>query len=282
MRPPSGTMNKHVVDLTEGECYYCGRGQKDLDKMQKKINKILGNSDSLSSNSISQLEENHRSKISEALKILKGINSKMKLSTIRTDLDAFVGEEVPYEGSTYSTAPVINIVRSMLLAGIPIGQSWGNSLSYVTSIRSYVLNDVDNENEDGDYIFTKKEREQIYDLYDKWIKLTNAENFGYSGHEVKEIDIPFKKLLPIYLEWIPLMFKYDFSYCEDYTIACEELTEKKIDHGKITKLSLIELELHSGSSEDVKVMITRCTICADQMNLIFSELSRKENATNYN
>lgn len=234
---------------------------------------MLGASASSSSTRISKLEANHKKKIAEAQKILKRIKGKLKLSTIRTDLDAFVGEEEPCDEWTYSKAPAINIVRDMLCAGIPIGQECGGSSEYVTSIREYA------EHEYNDFSFSVEEKKKIYALYEKWIEVTNADDFGYSGHKLTEVEIPFKKLLPLYLDWIPLMFKYELAFCEDYNKACEELAEKETDAGNVPNIRLHKLELHSGSSEDVSITITRCEICADQLNRIESAL--EDHATHY-
>jgi hypothetical protein len=266
-------MSSHEVDLTGDECYFCGRGQSQLNEMQKKVESVLGASASSSSTRISKLEANHKKKIAEAQKILKRIKGKLKLSTIRTDLDAFVGEEEPCDEWTYSKAPAINIVRDMLCAGIPIGQECGGSSEYVTSIREYA------EHEYNDFSFSVEEKKKIYALYEKWIEVTNADDFGYSGHKLTEVEIPFKKLLPLYLDWIPLMFKCDFAFCEDYNKACEELAEKETDAGNVPNIRLHKLELHSGSSEDVSITITRCEICADQLNRIESAL--EDHATHY-
>ena len=257
--------NVHQVDLTGSNCYFCGKGQKQLDKMQEKVDSVLGRSALSSSTRISELEEQHKKKITEAQKILKRINEELKLSTIRTDLDAFVGKEEPCDQRivTYSKAPAINIVRSMLCAGIPIGQSYYSSSRYLTSIRSYV---------EDEPVFSKADKKMIYDLYHKWIEVTDADDFGYAGHELTEVEIPFKKLLPLYLDWIPLMFKYDFENCGDYNEACEELKRKENDKGKVPEFGLHRLELNSGSSKNVSITITRCTVCADQLNRIEDEL----------
>ena len=265
-------MGTHIVDLTGDECYYCGRGQKNLDKMQKKVDSVLNSSESSSLDIISKLEEQHKKKITEAQKILKKIKGELKLSTIRTDLDAFVGKEEPHDESTYSKTPAVNIVRAMLCAGIPIGQSYYSSSDYLTSIRSYV---------EDEPVFSKDDKKMIYDLYEKWIEVTDADDFGYAGHELTKVEIPLKKLLPLYLDWVPLMFKYSFEYCRDVREAREEVSRKKTDSDSVPKFRLSSFTLNSGSSKDVDIKITRCTICADQMDLIFKELSGKKDATVY-
>ena len=268
-------MDTHVVDLTGQECYYCGRRQKDLEKMQKKVDSVLNSSKSSSSDRISKLEDEHKKKIKEAQKILRKIKGELKLSTIRTDLDAFVGKEETGDVSTYSKTPAVNILRNMLCAGIPIGQSYDSSSDYLTSIKSYA------EHEYNGFSFSDEDKKMIYGLYDKWIEVTDADDFGHAGHKLIEVEIPFKNLLSIYLDWIPLMFKYDFAFCEDHNEAREELSGKKSDMGQVPKFKLKELTLNSGNSNTVKINITRCTICEDQLKLILQELSRKENATIY-
>ena len=65
----------------------------------------------------------------------------------------------------------------------------------------------------------------------------------------------------------------DFSWCEDYVEARKELAEKGDDAGKVPKFGLHKLELHSGSSEDVSITITRCTICADQFAAVWEAIA---------
>ena len=233
-------MGTHIVDLTGHECYYCGRGQKELDKMQKKVDSVLSSSELSSLDIISKLEEQHKKKITEAQKILKKIKGELKLSTIRTDLDAFVGKEEPDE-STYSKTPAVNIVRAMLCAGIPIGQSYYSSSHYLTSIRSYV---------EDEPVFSKDDKKMIYDLYDKWIEVTDADDFGYAGHELTKVEIPLKKLLPLYLEWVPLMFKYSFEYCRDVREAREEVSRKKIDSEESIFIK-IETIINTGNMKSI-------------------------------
>tara|TARA_Y100001934_G_scaffold231387_1_gene279501 strand:+ start:331 stop:1251 length:921 start_codon:yes stop_codon:yes gene_type:complete len=298
---PRVVMGAHEVDLTGSECYFCGKEQKQLDEMQKKVDSVLGRSASSSSTRISQYEENHNKKVSEAKKILKRIKGKLKLSTIRTDMDAFVGEEEPESGDSYSETPAINIVRSLISRDFPI-----QALS-PTEDQKLLRRETSIEVEDGEefcmicgeyvdddctcefpkefelnYQFTEEEIDKSSELEERWIDAIHAREWGYSYQLTDDsLDTKFKDLLPIYLEWIPLKMTSDFSWCEDYVEARKELAEKGDDAGKVPKFGLHKLGLHSGSSEDVNITITRCTICADQMNLVFSELAGKENATTY-
>ena len=277
-------MGAHEVDLTGDECYFCGKEQKQLEEMQKKVDRILGKSASSSSARISKLEDNHKKKVAEVQKILKRIKGKLKLSTVRTDMDAFVGEEEPESGDSYSETPAINIVRSLISSDFPIGDLSSTEdqklLRRETSIEvedgeefcmicgEYVDDDCTCEfpkEFELNYQFTEEEIDKSSELEERWIDAIHAREWGYSYELTDDsLETKFKDLLPIYLEWIPLMMTSDFSWCEDYVEARKELAEKGDDEGKVPKFGLYELELHSGSSEGVSITITRCTICADQ------------------
>ena len=282
-------MGTTKVDITGSVCYFCGRDEAQLESLDEMVREAANRGSASQKSIITKLENGHDQKISEALEILNGIDTKLKLITIRSDFDAFVGKKESFDGRKkvpdgeenhpdywiYSRVPAINIVREILSCGIPIGQDGGNQMEYLTSIREYV--------ENLPKCFDKKEKKQIYDLYESWVEITGAEEFGYAGHQLEEdsATIRFEKLLPMYLEWVPLMFKNEFEMCEDHIEARKNEKSKRKDTKKVPPISLQKLTLNSGNSKNFKIVVSRCTICADQIELAFDVLSTKKDETRY-